>query len=223
MVDTKQIRQQAIKEAKNKLILEAALKAFAEKGFHDTRMEDIAVYAGFSKASLYNYYKDKEDIFINLAIKVHGDVIDAINSAIILNDNLENNIRSILKALFSTIGRYFAILITFADLEFIGRIGEVIKSQNNPDCQKMMLELFDKYEEILSGLFDLAKKKGEIQSSIDTKILTVYFSALVKGILFEWKRNGKMKEDDETIENLILFLKEGLKVPQNIGIENDQN
>lgn len=217
MVDTKQIRQQTIKETKNRLILEARLKAFAEKGFHETRMEDIAQHAGFSKASLYNYYKDKEDIFVNLAIKVHTEILEAMNEAIIINDDLENNIRNILKALFSTIGKYFAILITFADLEFIGRIGEVIKSQSNPDCQEIMLDLFDKYDEILINLFDLAKKSGEIKSSLDTKVLTVYFSALVKGILFEWKRNGRMHETDKTVNQLITFLKEGLKVPQNIG------
>lgn len=212
MIDTKQIRQKAVKEAKNKLILEAALKAFGKKGFHETRMEDIAAYAGFSKASLYNYYSDKEDIFVNLATQVHSEIIDKIENIVDYDLNIEENIRNLLSGLFGTIGKYFAVLITFADVEFIGRIGEVIKSKNNPDCQKVMLELFNKYDEVLTNLFNNAKKKKEIQSTLDSKLLSVYFSALIKGVLFEWKRNGKMEESDKTIEELLTFLKDGFKI-----------
>lgn len=40
-------------------ILAAALDLFAEKGFSATRMEDVALRAGLSKAGVYLYFKDK--------------------------------------------------------------------------------------------------------------------------------------------------------------------
>jgi len=59
----KEVRDQTVRDAKTNLILDSALKVFSEKGYHETRLEDVAAAAGFSKASLYNYYEDKEEIF----------------------------------------------------------------------------------------------------------------------------------------------------------------
>ena len=43
-----------------------AMETFAEKGFHKTRMSDIAETSGLSKGSLYWYFDSKESIILNL-------------------------------------------------------------------------------------------------------------------------------------------------------------
>ncbi|KPP92021.1 MAG: TetR family transcriptional regulator [Rhodobacteraceae bacterium HLUCCA08] len=48
-------------------ILDAAWTAFARYGFRKTSMEDIARGAGLSRPALYQYYRNKEDIFRSLA------------------------------------------------------------------------------------------------------------------------------------------------------------
>lgn len=47
-------------------ILDAALAGFTEHGFHSTSMEDIAVRADTSRATLYQYFASKEAIFLEL-------------------------------------------------------------------------------------------------------------------------------------------------------------
>ena len=42
------------------LILEAAARLFAEKGFHRTTTRDIAEAADVSEGTLYNYFENKE-------------------------------------------------------------------------------------------------------------------------------------------------------------------
>src|ERR1700730_9822305 len=49
-------------ERKNK-ILDYALLCFAEKGYHETKIDDIVVKSGISKGSIYNYFKSKEEIY----------------------------------------------------------------------------------------------------------------------------------------------------------------
>ena len=44
-------------------LLEAARRAFAEVGVDAARVQDIAAYAGFSKAAFYLYYDSKEAVF----------------------------------------------------------------------------------------------------------------------------------------------------------------
>jgi AcrR family transcriptional regulator len=43
-------------------ILEAATRAFARTGLHGTTMQDIAREAGYTAASLYTYFKSKQEI-----------------------------------------------------------------------------------------------------------------------------------------------------------------
>jgi TetR/AcrR family transcriptional regulator len=43
-------------------ILHATLRAFRQKGFHATRLDDIAVQVGVRKAALYHYFPDKQSI-----------------------------------------------------------------------------------------------------------------------------------------------------------------
>ena len=66
------------KEARAPEILEAALAAFAEKGFAGTRMDDIAKRAGITKGTIYLYFKSKEELFKALARQSIGERIAAI-------------------------------------------------------------------------------------------------------------------------------------------------
>lgn len=43
-------------------ILHSALRAFREKGYHATTLDDIAVRLGVHKTALYHYFPDKESI-----------------------------------------------------------------------------------------------------------------------------------------------------------------
>jgi len=50
-------------------LLNAAQNVFFKKGFQNTSMDDIANKAGFSRALLYVYFKDKKDIYRSLRIR----------------------------------------------------------------------------------------------------------------------------------------------------------
>ncbi|MFN3385331.1 MAG: TetR/AcrR family transcriptional regulator [Candidatus Thermochlorobacter sp.] len=51
------------REAKRQLLLHAAIAVFSQKGFHETKMQDIADEAGVGKGTLYEYFETKEDLF----------------------------------------------------------------------------------------------------------------------------------------------------------------
>lgn len=58
-----------IKEEKTELILNAAAKAFAEKGYGNTKIGDIAKEAGVSHGLVYQYFTSKEEIFKILIVR----------------------------------------------------------------------------------------------------------------------------------------------------------
>jgi len=53
-------------------IIEAASRAFVERGLHETTMQDIAREAGYTAASLYTYFRSKQEI-----IEAVGDMLTA--------------------------------------------------------------------------------------------------------------------------------------------------
>jgi len=49
-------------------ILSVALRLFADKGFHNVSMHEIAAAAEFATGTLYNFFASKEDLFFELLV-----------------------------------------------------------------------------------------------------------------------------------------------------------
>ncbi|MCH8073625.1 MAG: TetR/AcrR family transcriptional regulator [Proteobacteria bacterium] len=75
-------RFQRRKEDRPAEITQAALAAFAEKGYAGTRVDDVAKRAGVSKGLLYLYFKTKEDLFKAVIRSFLSPRIDALISNI---------------------------------------------------------------------------------------------------------------------------------------------
>jgi AcrR family transcriptional regulator len=56
----------------------SALDCFAEQGYHGTSVEEIAARAGISRATLYQYFASKDDIFIELMTE-SGSALTQVN------------------------------------------------------------------------------------------------------------------------------------------------
>ena len=56
------------KQITKRKIGEAAMKCFTRYGLDKTTLDDIAKAVGLNKASLYYYYKNKESIFLEVAV-----------------------------------------------------------------------------------------------------------------------------------------------------------
>lgn len=60
-------RRELNKIKSRKKILRASRKLFSQKGYEETMMEDIAVKAEVSRATIYNYFANKESLLIGIA------------------------------------------------------------------------------------------------------------------------------------------------------------
>jgi len=55
-------RKTAERKVRQQVVLDAARKAFAEKGIENTRMEDIALAADYTRRTLYAYFRGRDEI-----------------------------------------------------------------------------------------------------------------------------------------------------------------
>ncbi len=63
-------------------ILDAAARIFAEKGYHDTAVDDIAHASDTSKGAVYFHFPNKQGIFLSLVEYLAGQLIDRMEGAI---------------------------------------------------------------------------------------------------------------------------------------------
>lgn len=71
--DKKMSRKEREFKARREEILKAATRIFAQKGYHGASMSEIAKEAEFSTGSLYNFFKNKEELYFTLLVeKIEG-------------------------------------------------------------------------------------------------------------------------------------------------------
>lgn len=85
------------KEDRPQEITEAALAAFAEKGYAATRVEEVAKRAGVSKGLVYLYFRTKEEIFKAV---IRSFVVPRIDSLIAVIDRSDMSSEDFLRGPF---------------------------------------------------------------------------------------------------------------------------
>ncbi len=215
MIDNKEKRVSRIREMKNDLILDGALKVFAEKGFHDTRLEDIAQEVGFSKASLYNYYKDKEEIFLSLATREYHLIQEKLETDPLLKVEpelpLRENLRRILTLVFTTFGNHFSFVLTLNSFQFLSVFNES-KFHTCSDSETDFVEARCSVDETFISLMRTAKERGEIGSTQSPEQLHTYFDALIFATIRRWHQLGEMDDIDLSVRLVIDFLCRGFEI-----------
>ncbi len=74
-------RRRAKREGRRQRLLSAALRLFAERGYHDTSVDDIVAAARTSKSAFYEYFESKEDCVRMLLEQEGGLLMEAVAAA----------------------------------------------------------------------------------------------------------------------------------------------
>jgi len=67
---TRKAKQAMLRTFMETTIAQMAKAVFAERGYQQATLEEIAQRAGMSKATIYLYYKNKDDLFLHVVEKL---------------------------------------------------------------------------------------------------------------------------------------------------------
>ena len=76
-------------------LLQAAVSAFADKGFHGTTTRDIAAAAGMSPAALYVHHRSKEELLYLISKAGHERTLELVKAAIASTDDPSDALRKV--------------------------------------------------------------------------------------------------------------------------------
>ncbi len=75
------IRNNPVKDLREREFKRAALKVFSVKGFHKATMAEIAMAAGYGKGTLYWYWRSKEELYFSLIRQMHEETLALVEEA----------------------------------------------------------------------------------------------------------------------------------------------
>ncbi|GAA0946327.1 TetR family transcriptional regulator [Pseudonocardia zijingensis] len=93
MTDTSELNRADATRAR---LLDAAIAAFAEKGFHGTTTRDVAAAAGMSPAALYVHHRSKEELLYLISRSGHEDTLRLVQDAIASTDDPADALRTVI-------------------------------------------------------------------------------------------------------------------------------
>src|SRR4051794_29162592 len=82
-------------------ILDAAVEAFAERGYHATSVGEIAAAAGITKPVLYDHFGSKQELFVELMETARDELTRRSAEAMAAEAPLEERLRTAFDAFFA--------------------------------------------------------------------------------------------------------------------------
>jgi AcrR family transcriptional regulator len=86
-------------EEKRRLILDAAARVFARKGFHASRVGDIAEEAGVAHGLLYHYFESKDEVLDTIFREHWEQVLERLHSVEVSSEAPEQQLRDVANVL----------------------------------------------------------------------------------------------------------------------------
>ncbi len=213
-LDCKEKRKQLVRDTKTSLILDAALEVLSQKGYYETRLEDIAEKAGFSKSALYRYYKDKDEIFLTIAVRERNRVYDKLTNdpQYQLDKQLHiiENLRRFLTAAFTVWGENFSFLLSMNSVQVLSLIDQIKGSDNLMEIEKDFLRVEDRLERLIVELIESAREKGEISSNLSSILIYDFIQGLFLVKVKIWHQNKSMGDVNKAIEAILSFIGKGI-------------
>jgi TetR/AcrR family fatty acid metabolism transcriptional regulator len=163
-------RHEEVAADKRKLILRAAVEVFAERGFHKTRVSDIAKKAGVAYGLIYHYFQSKDEV-LNSVFEVNWAVFLKV-----LREIAQSSGKSTGEKLTSISDLLIdALRINPALIQVM--IQEVSRSDRFGQPKKV--EAFRDAVSIIRGIVAEGQQNGDVRRSLDASLTAfVFFGAL---------------------------------------------
>jgi len=157
------------KEQARERIIGVALRVFAEKGYHETTMEDVADRLGVSEGTIYLYFKSKKELFKAISEPGEHQVAEVISSAI----ESEDPVKSFFDLATKVYEQYEPISGLMVEM--------LAEASRDPSLRKILRDDFDTDRETMAKFLVELRKRGKIGVDADLESISMAIVALFYG------------------------------------------
>jgi len=171
---------------KRRLILDAAVRVFARRGFHTSRVGDIAEEAGVSHGLLYHYFSSKDELLETIFRETWDEVLTAIAAVEASGEPAREQLRQVAKILLR--GWQTQPARTTVIMREIAR---------TPELQRLIADL-TKPREAVERIIRRGQETGEFREDVDARLASTVFYGGIDDILTGWVL-GLLPDGDEDV------------------------
>lgn len=173
-------------EEKRRLILDAAVRVFAHKGFHTSRVGDIAEEAGVAHGLLYHYFSSKDEVLETIFREEWSDLLSEI-------DGIEASDAPAREQLERVTARLLGSWRMHPDVVRV-LVREIARSA---EVQQRIGELVKPIEAI-QRIIAHGQETGEFRSDFDSRLAGIVFYGGIEEVLSGWVL-GQIPDGEEAV------------------------
>lgn len=186
-----QERKKRERERRRQQIIVAAKRVFSEKGFSKSTMEDIAREAELSPGTLYLYFKNKDELYASLSLRILQYLNIRLEDVKKEKDiNPRQKIASIKEALYDVYQFDPMILINMFHLQS----SETLKNLSSPLLENIT-DLSLNSLEVLARIFKTGTRQNEYLDRHPAALADIVWS-LFTGVVL-WEESKRMIDDEK--------------------------
>jgi TetR/AcrR family transcriptional regulator, fatty acid metabolism regulator protein len=172
---------------KRRLILDAAVRVFARRGFHHCRVSDVADEAGVAYGLVYHYFSSKEEILNTLFLERWQIMLDAIAE-------IDTRAVPARDKLYAVAGFIIDSYRHDPDLMKV-IIVEVTRAANSFGA--LHIDRIREAYEGIAAIVETAREEGSFKSGIPSEFAAMCFYGAIEQLLTGWIFEVLPKTDDE--------------------------
>lgn len=176
------------RDDRRKQILKAAVRVFAEKGYHGCRISDVAEEAGVAYGLVYHYYGNKDGLLAAVFDTNWAFFARAVEEIVGTEESMHDKLSQIVELAFSAF-EMAPLVVKVLVLEF-GRNARLGEALENPKVAGVFKSI--------ARIFDDGRRSGELHEGIDPSAMSVLFigaleTAFVSFVLTHNSARGKVQ------------------------------
>ena len=165
-------------------ILDAAADVFADKGYHDARMDEIVEASDTSKGAVYHHFPSKNYIFFALIDKFTKLLEERLREAIEKEEHGLQRVDAAIKICMQTFGQH-RTLAKIALVQAVG-LGETFETKRR--------EINDRFAGIIQTYLEPAIADDSIPA-IDTEVAARAWMGALNEVVLRWVYTGSPNPD----------------------------
>ncbi|MCB9640077.1 MAG: TetR/AcrR family transcriptional regulator [Myxococcales bacterium] len=183
---------------KQERILRAAIGVLAERGFHRTTIHDIAQSAGVADGTIYLYFKNKDQLLIELFEEVMARALRLFREALREEQGAEAKMRTFL---------HTHLRLVEHDPE-IAQIISVELRQSSIFIKEYKNPLFGEYLKIIGQILHEGIEEGVFRSNLRPALITRAIFGAMDEISLAWllsrRRDLSLEESADALAEMLL-------------------
>jgi AcrR family transcriptional regulator len=189
-------------EEKRRRILEAAVRAFARKGYHACRVGEIASEAGVAYGLVYHYFTSKDEILETIFRDTWTQMLTAIEAVEEEGVPAAEQLRKVAAIVLRTWKRDPDLVRVL--------VREVTRS---PHIQREVEEIEQAYA-ALQRIVERGQKGGEFRTDVDARLAALIVYGALEELLTSWVM-GQLDDSDEEVDRaeraVVALVRDGIR------------